>query len=65
VNIGSVGKPKDNDVRGGYVMLTINEDSSVLDKDSISVEFIRFDYDIENQQKQLKKAHYQTNTQKI
>ncbi len=47
VNIGSVGKPKDNDVRGGYVMLTINEKSSIADKDSIQVEFIRFDYDIE------------------
>lgn len=47
INIGSVGKPKDNDVRGGYVMLTITENSSVLDKDSIKVEFIRFDYDFE------------------
>ena len=47
INIGSVGKPKDADPRGGYVMLTIDETSSVLDKESISVEFIRFDYDIE------------------
>lgn len=47
INIGSVGKPKDHDVRGGYVMLTIRDNSSVLDKDSIQVEFIRFDYDIE------------------
>lgn len=47
INIGSVGKPKDNDVRGGYVMLTINENSSVLSKDSIGVEFIRFHYDFE------------------
>src|SRR5690554_5711614 len=47
INIGSVGKPKDSDVRGGYVMLSINENSSVLDKDSIKVEFIRFEYDIE------------------
>ncbi|MGG7437422.1 metallophosphoesterase family protein [Chryseobacterium arthrosphaerae] len=47
VNIGSVGKPKDNDVRGAYIMLTINDNSSVLNKDSIKVEFIRFDYDIE------------------
>lgn len=47
INIGSVGKPKDGNPRGAYVMLTIKEDSSVLDKDSIEVEFIRFDYDIE------------------
>lgn len=47
INIGSVGKPKDGNPQGGYVMLTINDDSSVMNKDSIQVEFIRFDYDIE------------------
>lgn len=46
INIGSVGKPKDGDPRGGYVMLTINEDSSKTLKDSINVEFIRFEYDV-------------------
>lgn len=47
INLGSVGKPKDNDTRGGYVILEIDENSSVLEKDSIHVEFIRFEYDIE------------------
>lgn len=47
VNIGSVGKPKDGDARGGYVMLSINDKSSILDKESIKVEFIRFEYDVE------------------
>lgn len=47
INIGSVGKPKDKDPRGGYVILTINPDSTVSNKDSIKVEFIRFEYDIE------------------
>ena len=47
INIGSVGKPKDSNPLGGYVMLTINDNSSVLDKDSIHVEFIRFNYDVE------------------
>ena len=47
INIGSVGKPKDGDPRGCYVMLTINEKSSNASRDSISVEFIRFEYDIE------------------
>lgn len=47
INIGSVGKPKDKDVRGCYVMLTIDEKSSIRDKDSFQVEFIRFEYDIE------------------
>lgn len=47
INIGSVGKPKDGDNRGGYVLLTLNENSSVQDKTSIQVEFIRFEYDVE------------------
>jgi putative phosphoesterase len=40
INVGSVGKPKDGDPRGCYVMLT-------LSSQSIDVEMIRFDYDIE------------------
>lgn len=47
VNIGSVGKPKDGDPRGGYVLLTLDENSSIFDPESIRVEFIRFQYDIE------------------
>jgi putative phosphoesterase len=47
INIGSVGKPKDNNPQGCYVLLHINADSSIKDKDSVKVEFIRFEYDIE------------------
>ncbi len=47
VNIGSVGKPKDGNPQGGYVLLHIDENASVLNKDSVKVEFIRFDYDVE------------------
>uniref|UniRef100_UPI0011094BE9 metallophosphoesterase family protein n=1 Tax=Dyadobacter bucti TaxID=2572203 RepID=UPI0011094BE9 len=47
INIGSVGKPKDGDSRGGYVILNINADASISGKDSITVEFIRFEYDVE------------------
>lgn len=47
VNIGSVGKPKDGNPEGGYVLLTIDDSSSTLRRDSILVEFVRFDYDIE------------------
>jgi putative phosphoesterase len=47
INIGSVGKPKDNNPKGCYVMLTINADSSITNKESIKIEFIRFDYDVE------------------
>ncbi len=47
INIGSVGKPKDGNPQGGYVMLHINDNSSITDKESIRVEFIRFDYDTE------------------
>lgn len=47
INIGSVGKPKDGDQRGGYVLLHIEDSSSIHDKGSIKVEFVRFTYDIE------------------
>lgn len=47
INIGSVGKPKDGNPQGGYVIITINEHSSISNKDAIHVEFIRFNYDIE------------------
>ncbi|MEO6521266.1 MAG: metallophosphoesterase family protein [Mucilaginibacter sp.] len=47
INTGSVGKPKDGNPKGCYVLLTLNAGSSRMDKDSIEVEFIRFEYDIE------------------
>ncbi len=47
INIGSVGKPKDRDNRGTYAILEIKESSSVFEKDSLSVTFVKFDYDIE------------------
>jgi predicted phosphodiesterase len=47
INLGSVGKPKDGDPRGCYVMVTLDENSSVLNKDSVKIEFIRFEYDVE------------------
>ncbi|HTR27648.1 MAG TPA: metallophosphoesterase family protein [Puia sp.] len=47
INIGSVGKPKDGDPRGCYVVLHIDELSSARNRDSIGVEFVRFAYDVE------------------
>lgn len=47
INIGSVGKPKDNNPKGCYVMLTISENSSIANAQSITAEFIRFEYDTE------------------
>jgi diadenosine tetraphosphatase ApaH/serine/threonine PP2A family protein phosphatase len=47
INIGSVGKPKDGDPRGGYVLLHIQDSSSITQKESISIEFVRFSYDVE------------------
>jgi len=51
INIGSVGKPKDGNPKGCYVILTIDPDASTGNKDSIKVEFIRFEYDIEKEAK--------------
>jgi putative phosphoesterase len=47
INTGSVGKPKGGDPRGVYVVLTVNEKRSLADRESINIEFIRFNYDIE------------------
>lgn len=47
INLGSIGKPKDGDARGCYVMLTIDKSSSVLDPESIKVEFRRVAYDLD------------------
>ena len=47
INIGSVGKPKDGDTRGCYVLLTLDEQFTLNVADSLRAEFIRFEYDIE------------------
>ncbi|HEY1054537.1 MAG TPA: YfcE family phosphodiesterase, partial [Emticicia sp.] len=56
INIGSVGKPKDGDPRGCYVVLTIEGNTSVLDRNSIQVEFIRFEYDVEKAAKGVEES---------
>ena len=56
INIGSVGKPKDNNPMGCYVLITINETSSIKDKDSIQVDFIRVSYDIEKAAKAVEES---------
>ncbi|MGJ1193487.1 metallophosphoesterase family protein [Flavobacterium lindanitolerans] len=56
INTGSVGKPKDFDNRGGYVILTIHDYSTLEIEDSINVKFIRFEYDIEKSVKAIKNS---------
>jgi len=56
INIGSVGKPKDNNIKGCYVILTLNENSSILNKDALQVEFIRFTYDVEKAAKAVEES---------
>lgn len=47
INIGSVGKPKDGDIRGCYVIIELDERFALSKADSFKVEFVRFDYDVE------------------
>jgi len=56
INIGSVGKPKDNNPKGCYVILTINANSSITTKDAVQVEFIRFDYDVKRAAKAVEES---------
>lgn len=56
INIGSVGKPKDGDPRGCYAILTIDESYSHTSDGGFSVEFIRFEYDIERAAKAIEES---------
>jgi diadenosine tetraphosphatase ApaH/serine/threonine PP2A family protein phosphatase len=56
INIGSVGKPKDGNPQGCYVILTINADSSELDNEGVQVTFIRFTYDVEKAAKAVEES---------
>lgn len=56
INIGSVGKPKDGDARACYAILTMNDNSSIYKKDSIHVEFIRVEYDVERAAKAVEES---------
>ena len=47
INTGSVGKPKDGDVRACYVILTIDASANTKTRDGIQLEFIRVKYDVE------------------
>ncbi|MCF2442585.1 metallophosphatase family protein [Dyadobacter sp. CY345] len=47
INTGSVGKPKDGDVRACYVILTIDASASTKTRYGIQVDFIRVKYDVE------------------
>lgn len=49
INIGSVGKPKDGNPDGCYVLLNINLDAA----NPFNVEFIRFKYDVEQSAKAI------------
>ncbi len=56
INLGSVGKPKDGDCKGCYVMLNMTENISIYDKESIGVEFVRFAYDVEKAAKAVEES---------
>jgi predicted phosphodiesterase len=56
INTGSVGKPKDGNPMGGYLLLTIDENTSVIVKDSPGLEFVRFKYDTEKAAKAIEES---------
>ncbi|MEO6869522.1 MAG: YfcE family phosphodiesterase, partial [Ginsengibacter sp.] len=56
INIGSIGKPKDGNPDGCYVLLTINAESSISNKDAVKVEFIHFKYDVEKAAKAVEES---------
>ncbi len=56
INIGSVGKPKDGNPQGCYVIVELQEDSSASRLDAVKVNFMRFDYDIEKAAKAVESS---------
>ncbi|HKP32861.1 MAG TPA: metallophosphoesterase [Chitinophagaceae bacterium] len=56
INTGSIGKPKDNNPEGGYVLLTLNEHATMLNAESVGVEFVRFVYDVERAAKAVEES---------
>ncbi len=56
INIGSVGKPKDNNPKGCYVLLHIDLNRPLVKEDAIKVDFIRFDYNIEKAAKAIEQS---------
>jgi hypothetical protein len=48
-----VGKPKDNNQMGCYVVQTIDENDNMESNDTISAEFIRFEYDVQKAAKAI------------
>ena len=47
LNIGSVGKPKDGDPRAAYLLLHLDENTTLADPASLRSEFVRVAYDVE------------------
>ncbi|HET9504909.1 MAG TPA: metallophosphoesterase family protein [Hymenobacter sp.] len=47
LNIGSVGKPKDGDARAAYLLLHLDQHTTLTDASSLRSEFVRVTYDVE------------------
>ena len=47
LNTGSVGKPKDGDARAAYLLLHLDQQTSLTAAGSVRAEFIRVAYDVE------------------
>ena len=56
INLGSVGKPKDNDPRACYVILEITHETTMSIPDSLKVEFIRVPYHVEKVAQQIERS---------
>ena len=56
INIGSVGKPKDGDPRACYVIMQLNEDTSLNKNNALKVEFKRVEYHVEKAAKAVEES---------
>lgn len=56
LNPGSVGKPRDGDWRSCYAMITVDENKSFSNKDAVTVDFYRVQYDLGKAVKAIKNS---------
>ncbi|UMB61296.1 metallophosphatase family protein [Lutibacter sp. A80] len=58
VNIGSVGKPKDNDPRICYAILELNQATSSSKAETINISFKRAEYNVEKAAKAIEESQF-------
>lgn len=58
INIGSVGKPKDGNSHAGYVLIELNDTTTLKNLKQLKVDFVRVPYNIEKTASAIEKSRF-------